>query len=86
MADRGPPTGNAAGMGGLRGRHVPVVEDGYLLAGELPNRLAGEGTAVLGPAPRVDAALHLLGRSARLSLAVPDINLQGERSGGLRTH
>lgn len=73
-------------MGGLRGRHVPVVEDGYLLAGELRNRLAGEGTAVLRPVPRVDAALDLLGRSPRFSLKVLDINLQGERSGGLRTH
>ena len=73
-------------MGGLRGRHVPVVEDDYLLAGEFRNRLAGEGTPVLGPVPRVDAALHLLGRSARLSLKVLDINLQGKRSGGLRTH
>ena len=73
-------------MGGLRGRHVPVVEDDYLLAGELRYRLAGEGTAVLGSLPRVDATLHLLGRSPRLSLEVLDINLQGERSGGLRTH
>lgn len=86
MADRGPPTGNAAGMGGLRGRHVPVVEDDYLLAGELRYRLAGEGTAVLRPVPRVDAALDPLGRSPRLSLKVLDINLQGKRSGGLRTH
>lgn len=86
MADRGPPTGNAAGLGGLRGRHVPVVEDGYLLAGEFRNRLAGEDATVLGAVPRVDAALDLLGRSARLSLAVPDINVQGKRSGGLRTH
>ena len=73
-------------MGGLRGRHVPVVEDGYLLAGEFRNRLAGEGTAVLGSLPRVDAALHPLGRSARLSLGVLNINLLGKWSGGWRTH
>ena len=77
MADRGPSTGNAGSMGELRGRHVLVVEDDYLLAGELRSWLAGEGATVIGPVPRVEAALELLGRSPRLSLAILDINLQG---------
>lgn len=70
-------SGKVRGAGALLNRHVLVVEDDYLLAGELRNWLAQEGAAVIGPVPRVGAALELLNRSPRPSLAILDINLQG---------
>lgn len=72
-----PAEGAGAGRGALRGLHVLVVEDEYLLADELCETLADEGATVIGPAPRVDAALELLNRGPRPSLAVLDVNLQG---------
>lgn len=77
MADSRALPGGAGGKGGLQGRDVLLAEDDYLLAGELRNWLVREGATVVGPAPRVDVALDLLGRSPRLSLAILDINLQG---------
>jgi len=65
------------GRGALRDLHILVVEDEYLLADELCGMLADEGATIIGPAPRVDAALELLDREPRPSLAVLDVNLQG---------
>ena len=77
MADRGVLPDSSGGLATLEGRHVLVAEDDYLLAGELRNWLAGKGAVVIGPVPRVEVALELIGRSSRMSLAILDINLQG---------
>ena len=70
-------SGKLRSTGALWGRRVLVVEDDYLLAGELRSWLAGEGATVIGPVPRVDTALELLDHSPLPSLAVLDVNLQG---------
>ena len=70
--------GKAARAGALQGLHVLVVEDEYLLAQELCRGLASEGARVMGPAPRLDAALDLLERGPPPSLAILDVSLQGQ--------
>lgn len=76
MAETCPATRPATGL--LRGQRVLVVEDEYLLAEELRRALAAAGAEVIGPVPRVGAALAVLDRGPAPSLAVLDVNLQGE--------
>ena len=78
MLEARPGPGKAAGAGALQGLHVLVVEDEYLLAQELCRGLASEGARVMGPAPRLDAALDLLERGPPPSLAILDVSLQGQ--------
>ena len=62
----------------LQGRSVLVVEDEYLLAIDVVQRLHQEGAKVLGPVGAVDDALDLLDATEALDGAVLDINLSGE--------
>lgn len=62
----------------LHDRRILVVEDEYLLAMDLEERLAEAGAIVVGPAPRVTAALALIEQTASLDGAVLDVNLGGE--------
>ncbi len=62
----------------LRGRRVLVVEDEYLLAEDLRQELERQGAEVLGPVPTVAEALELLATGPAPSIAILDINLQGE--------
>ena len=78
MPEARPDPGKAARAGALQGLHVLVVEDEYLLAQELCRGLASEGARVMGPAPRLDAALDLLERGPPPSLAILDVSLQGQ--------
>ena len=64
----------------LRGERVLVVEDEYMLAQDLREDLERRGATVIGPVPTVAEALDLLGRSPAPSMAILDINLQGEMS------
>ena len=60
---------------GLIGRRILVVEDDYLIAGELVESLEELGASVAGPAPSATEALALMEREARLDAAVLDVNL-----------
>jgi DNA-binding response OmpR family regulator len=62
----------------LRGHHVLIVEDEYLLAQDLADYFQILGAEVLGPVGSVAEALELL-ESADVQGAVLDINLRGER-------
>lgn len=58
---------------------VLVVEDVYLVAEEITDRLKDWGCKVVGPSARVEEAIEEVGR-ARLDGALLDVNLDGEMS------
>jgi DNA-binding NtrC family response regulator len=62
----------------LRGRHILVVEDEYLLAEELMTVLEERQATVLGPVGRLGDALDLVGSATRIDGAILDVNLCGE--------
>lgn len=66
--------------GRLRGRHILVVEDEFMIAEDLCEALEGMGAVVLGPAATADQALALIGAAGRLDGATVDVTLRGERS------
>ncbi len=73
-------TQSGPAMGVLRGRHLLIVEDDYLIAMEMAASLAAHGATILGPAGSVaDARALLEADHAPLDGAVLDINLSGER-------
>lgn len=60
-------------------RRVLVVEDEYLVAQDVAQKLGDMGVEVSGPVPRVAEALALLASgSARPDAAILDVNLGGE--------
>ncbi len=61
----------------LRGLRILVVEDNFLVAEDLRELLTRRGCDVVGPAPRVEQGLSLVGEG-RLHGAVLDINLGSE--------
>ena len=65
---------------GLHGLAILVVEDDYHLAQELCLGLADAGVQVIGPAPGVAEAMHLLAAHALFDAAVMDVNLGGTYS------
>ncbi len=56
---------------------VLVVEDELMVAALLEETLCAKGYAVVGPAPRLQAALALAG-TADIDAALLDVNLHGE--------
>lgn len=64
--------------GSLRGRHLLVVEDDFLIADALVEDLKACGAEVLGPVADIDQALDLIEGDARIEGAVLDVNLHGE--------
>lgn len=64
--------------GALRGRRILVAEDEYMLADEMAEALGKAGATVVGPAPRVGAALALARGEGALDAAVLDVSLAGE--------
>jgi len=63
----------------LRGLRILVVEDNFLVAEDLRALLTRRGCDVVGPAPRVEQGLRLVGEG-KLDGAVLDINLGSENS------
>ena len=61
----------------LRGMRILVVEDNFLVSEMLRDFLSQCGAEVVGPAPRVDAALQLCEQEG-LDGALLDINLAGQ--------
>ncbi len=62
----------------LKGRHVLVVEDEYMLADALAGGLADAGAIVLGPVGSLPKTLSLIENAAAIDAAVLDVNLSGE--------
>ena len=62
----------------LEGRSVLIVEDEFLIADEICSLVERLGGTVVGPVPKVTAALDAL-RTAKPDIALLDINLHGER-------
>ena len=69
-------TGN---LEALRGLHVLVVEDNYVLAESMRWALEALGCIVVGPAPTNERAFALL-QEGRIDAAILDIDLQGKTS------
>jgi DNA-binding response OmpR family regulator len=61
----------------LAGKHILVVEDEYMIAWDLVDRLQKLGAAVDGPAPSVAEAIALISRCSP-DAALLDINLGDE--------
>ncbi len=69
----------------LRGVHVLIVEDNYVVASALQYLIEGYGGAVAAIVPTVARALDVLG-TGRVDIAVLDINLQGNSVAPLAEH
>lgn len=67
-----------AQAGGLEGRRILVVEDEYMVAGEVVGELEARGALVVGPVPTVARALEIVEASGALDGAVLDVNLHDE--------
>ncbi|WP_206860914.1 response regulator [Lysobacter changpingensis] len=65
---------------GLRGLHLLLVEDDYLLASGLQEALELEGATIVGPYPDVQGALHGISQAGALDGALLDVNLGDETS------
>lgn len=63
---------------GLKGKHVLIVEDEYLLAEDLRMTLERFGADVLGPVPSVGEAMASVADHPELDGAVLDMNLRGK--------
>jgi DNA-binding NarL/FixJ family response regulator len=74
------PAGSAGGEPSGRPRRVLVVEDDFLVAGEVEHWLLLAGFEVVGPAATADDAVKLA-REANPDLVVMDIRLAGPRDG-----
>lgn len=74
------PGGSAGGEPGGGPRRVLVVEDDFLVAGELEHWLLRAGFEVVGPAATADEAIRLA-REAKPDVVVMDIRLAGARDG-----
>lgn len=72
------PGGDKNVGGKLAGLRVLIAEDEYFLANDIARALVGAGAKIVGPVPKLDAALDLLARLDDIDGAVLDINLRGE--------
>lgn len=59
----------------IRGHHVLIVEDEYMLAMEMLRQLTEAGAVVVGPEPSVARALSRLAAGGRIDAAVLDVHL-----------
>lgn len=62
----------------LKGCHILVVEDEYLVADELHMELERIGAIVIGPAAGLAEAVAIIEATPRIDGAVLDANLKGE--------
>jgi two-component SAPR family response regulator len=62
----------------LKGRRILVVEDDFFMVADLLRELEQAGVEVVGPAPSVAKATHILEQEAPLDAAILDLNVQGE--------
>jgi len=62
----------------LRGRHVLVVEDEYMIAQEIVEVLVAAGAEPLGPVSNVTAAMNLIASEVQIDAALLDVNLHNE--------
>lgn len=62
----------------LQGCRILIVEDEYLLADELQQRLGDMGAIILGPVGTVEGALEQIAYEERIDGAILDVNLDGE--------
>lgn len=63
-------------LSALRGKHVLVVEDEYMIADDLASELRNACVEVIGPAASLPQAMRLIAQTDRLDAAVLDINLR----------
>jgi CheY-like chemotaxis protein len=63
----------------LRGRHLFVAEDDYVIASDLVAELEQSGAEIIGPVGSVEDAQRVLAAEESISAAVLDINLLGQR-------
>jgi len=64
----------------LRGYRLLVVEDDYMIAADVAQRLEEIGAEVVGPAGSIEAALALIEADGTIDAAVLDVNLGTTRS------
>ena len=61
----------------MDGRSVLVVEDHFLIADDIAAMLRERGAQVVGPANTLPTAMRLAGDTARIDVALLNINLKG---------
>jgi CheY-like chemotaxis protein len=64
----------------LRGCRLLVVEDDYMIASDVSQRLEEIGVQIVGPAGSIEDALVLIEAGDPIDAAVLDINLGAQRS------
>lgn len=64
----------------IRGRRVLIVEDDHLIAEDLRAQLEALGARVIGPVPRVSAALQMLRSGQQIDGATVDVQLGSEKA------
>jgi DNA-binding response OmpR family regulator len=62
----------------LKGRHILVVEDEYMIAEEIALALSEAGAEAVGPVAHVDDALRLVASEPDIDCALLDVNLHDE--------
>ena len=61
-------------------RRILVVEDEYLIAFTLSDRLEGVGSIVVGPVPSVERAIKTVESNPEIDAAILDVNLGGAKA------
>lgn len=64
----------------LQNKHILLVEDDFLIARPLADRLEDAGASVVGPASTIEEAIALIASSPEIDVALMDVNLAGEMS------
>jgi DNA-binding response OmpR family regulator len=64
----------------LQNKQILLVEDDFLLARPLAERLEDSGATVIGPTGTIEESIALIARIPQIDAALMDVNLGGEMS------
>jgi CheY-like chemotaxis protein len=62
----------------FEGKRILVVEDDYLIVGDLVQDLEALGAEIVGPAPTLEQALEFVRGTGGIDGAILDVNVQGK--------
>jgi CheY-like chemotaxis protein len=64
----------------LQNKQILLVEDDFLIARPLAEKLEDAGATVIGPAATIEESIALIARIPEIDAALMDVNLAGEMS------